>query len=142
MIKAGYMIEVSSWENDADYRKTTTVSGLSKTQVLFYHAFLQKFISRHADEKPNFKTFGNLNHITDYEWQDIYSYVREISEKYKSADFSFLEGDETDDNLYDIICETSYDLLGGSEFLLFRVFEDIKIYYIPETINEVKIKEM
>ena len=118
-IKAGYMVCVTTWENDADNYKTKIRSGLTKAQALAVEKFCRFFIS---NERNNC-TFGNKETV-DYEV---------IKETMDPDDIVLLSQIGSLEGLHS-------RLIGQwADGYYSRVFESIKFFYFPEDVNEVKL---
>ena len=57
IIKAGYRITVTSWENDADYYNTNTVDGLDEQETKFHVDLLKLIAGSNCNDST---VFGNM----------------------------------------------------------------------------------
>lgn len=115
-IKAGYRLEVQSWENDADNYKTEVVDGLDKETCQFYIDVI-KLTGRSGK-------FGNMYDPSEQEIAALTTALVKVFEKHgKLVD----SGDAVHDEGLEIIG----DLLGYSEGYHTRVMESFKVSYTP-----------
>jgi len=133
VIKAGYRLTVSSWENDADSYNTRTIDGLDDNKVRF-HVDLLKLI---AGSRHNGPTFGNMYDPSDKELEAFEKAVIKVLEKHPASNEGFTAAAEALDIANDIIG----DYTGYSEFYT-RVVESIVVEYVPQeiTIEDVSTK--
>jgi len=151
-IPAGYQLHIDTWENDADARVTKIWSGLSKEDCAFLIALCERFRSRNAHDhtkRNGFKGLGNGSTTAEDLLGAFFSTLNE--HQHISRDMRQLFEDvipaEEDDNdaaeiLYDILCDQvlgypvnetySYDY---ENFC--RVFDDYKVYYFEQPVNDV-----
>lgn len=125
MIKKGYQLRVTSWENDADNYNTVSLDGLSKEDVEFYLNFIKVFreldLENRCDEP-----------ITD---EEAASFREKISDLYNgNIPEKFKEWLGSDG--YAIV-ELSSDVLSGSTDFTTRVYDSHEVYFFPEDVNEV-----
>ena len=143
-IKPGYMIQITSWENDADAYRTIVKDGLSVTVAKFFIEFAELF------KKPQHDggLAANAYNSNDVKWPELTAAVRALFAKYPGVDKELWgdnDGDDDDDDIdfmndddaADTIYELAYDLFGSSEYQ-FRVFSGYVAYYIPQEIQEHK----
>lgn len=100
-IKLGWMLQVTSWENNGDFYNTKTLDGLTEDEVRAKVA-LCKVLHSIGQEPHDANT------------------VEEIAAKLD------LFEDEVEDGIYEL---TGFSDADGDEFL--RVCESWKVYYIP-----------
>jgi hypothetical protein len=148
MIKAGYQLHVTTWENDADAYVTKIISGLTEEDTRFYIAWAQQFVSRHGWKLKGLGNGANtaeeilqsLQNALDICWPTNLALVETIQE--------LLESEYSGDWAHELLCE---DLLGYpvqecymSKSHFTRVFESFKVFYIPVDIEQVtsKFKEV
>lgn len=132
MIKEGYMIEFSSWENDADARKTVTIDGLSLAQAKAYVYLASNFESKNSREKPG---FGN-SYIKDGDLEDL---LIDVEEKHPVMK-GLIEGI---DEFYEFLCG---NILGWPVDEIYyekehfcRVCDGYVVHYIEDFIPEVTL---
>lgn len=133
IIPVGYRLTVTTWENDADNYKTSTLEGLSKEKVQYYVDLLKPFEHSYHQGTGN---LGNIYQLTGPQEEQLKAHYWAILEKHKEVlgeDF-VLEG-EDEDQLMDIFNDELYDLdvRGGEQET--RVVESIKIEYTPQAIT-------
>lgn len=139
-IPAGYQIQITSWENDADHYNTVIKSGLTKDTAKFLLRFAELFKSANNHRDPGFGNQCRDHDETD--WDALSTKFSTLVLKYPSAlkeiGWDTLDIKE-DDYLRDAIHELHYELFGGSEYFSFRVFDKAESYYYPEAVKAVKL---
>lgn len=115
VIEKGYLVEVTTWENDGDSYKTESVSVDSELQVKEILAVLQRFGSTNTHKKGY---FGNA---------DVYESRRAISELWDSLDFEL-----------DV-----HNLIGTwADGEYYRVVESVHVFHVEKeiTLPEIPFK--
>jgi hypothetical protein len=128
IIPMGYRLTITSWENDADYYQTHTIEGLFENDVKFYIAVLKLFKSGSNDTF----CYGNLNSYRsnhNARVEAAQEAVNEIVEKFWGSTVP-----EHIEQFADVR-EAMPTLLGYSENFIFRVFESVKVEWIPHPIE-------
>lgn len=137
-IEKGYMLEIVSWENDADYYRTMYLTEETLQGAKNLKEFLIGLFGRDYTHKSG---VGNAG-----EWEEgetaskIYTYLENNMDNLICSkileDLGRLDLDEglTDYDIIDSVNEYAYDAMGGTDTYLFRVIESVKIYHVPETI--------
>lgn len=70
-IEPGYMLKITTWENDADNYNTLTKTGLTKEDTIFYIKVAKLFIScNNRDAKENY-AFGNSDVFRTWDIEDF-----------------------------------------------------------------------
>ena len=140
MIKKGYRIEFTSWENDGDSYKTNVVQGLeSEEEVRFYIKIANLFKSMN---NPENKGFGNTFE-RDFDEKDLMSKLKNIYEKYGlNIDEGLKECFELmiEENQINYVTDWIKDeILGYPENydLCFRVLDSFCVYYVPNEIEDI-----
>lgn len=125
-IEQGYMVVVTSWENDADNYKTETLSGLNRSEAKFYFEACNLMRSIYRGGK-----YGN-QYIEGYVTGEDSSFVKDLKKLAQNNNLDVFEYAHEDvlDDLIGIWCE-------GERY---RVCESCEVYYNPaeiklETIN-------
>lgn len=125
MIKAGYQISITSWENDGDNYNTITISGLTKDRVKYIIAMCKLFAS---------DNHGNLCECS-YDSPEVSLAVIDML-AVASAYHDVLEEDEIE-----YIKEDPMDymtkVLGSGEYFTFRAFDSYTVHYVPVDIADV-----
>lgn len=123
VIKAGYRIHVTSWENDADNYRTKTMEGVAKEHLPFIVAACKLLTSKY--DHQNGGGFGNIYQGST---EDLDLALSELIDKHPDRP-QYCDDPEgvSECLLYKL------GLMGGSEYTT-RVFDSIKIEYIPENI--------
>ncbi|ATN93101.1 hypothetical protein CPT_Melville_138 [Salmonella phage Melville] len=143
------MLEIQTWENDADHYKTQTVIGVEEQEIQQYKYILELFKESHCN---NSKKCGNE------EWDIVKgSVVKHIANGIESGQLTIefikkvlffqdlqllIDGDEQEE--YDLL-EGLQELLGypveyDSDFL--RVVESVKLFIIDEPIVMPDVKRI
>jgi hypothetical protein len=143
MIKAGIMLEVTSWENDGDFYQTKQLSGLTDSEAIMLIEFLNLF-SREGK-------FGN-NGVDEVSRDEFIKSVEIIIAHHYDTFISFFEHDldssiNDDEYFIELIHEVLCDkILGYSEEYndvpyFFRKCESIKVYNVPGDIFEMNLEK-
>lgn len=141
--KAGYMFEVSTWENDADRRMTKTVSGFTKDQAVAVNAYLEIF------KKSDWQ--GGFGNIYEPSFDQIDKFNLKLKEIYLAHKDAFDSMDITpDEDLLkegedDVYTEMFWELedelgISSTEFYTRKV-DSVKIYLLDHDVefNEVNL---
>lgn len=143
-IKPGYMIKITTWENDGDNYNTVSKEGLTADEARFYWEVAHLFTSKNYRQEEAV-TYGNADVGTVRE--EVNDSIGLIAQRFREKglgipkdwdieayeDKEWLEkyGDDFySDSLYDIVgiwCEGEY----------YRVFESAEVFLIPEAIKNV-----
>ena len=125
MIKAGYQITISSWENDGDNYKDITISGLTKDRVKYTIAMCSLFTSiKH----------GNL-YDASHDSHEVFL-ARLDMLAIASAYADVLEPDEIE-YIGEEPCEYMATFIGSNTDFTFRVFDSYKVYFMPIDIADI-----
>ena len=123
-IKPGFLLRITSWENDGDNYKTVSLDGLTLELVRFYVEFCKLF--RSVNSSPGL--FGNKEIDRDDQLQDV---VHQLALKYNIYDVhQFPEDMDWSDFQYDIIGRSNC----GDYY---RVFDSAEVFYLAETAKNV-----
>lgn len=132
-IKAGFRLEVETWENDADNYRTKVLDGLTEAEVKFYVELAKAHYSMNGLRK---KGFGNMYEPGFNEKEEYADAMRAIFRKHISVlnkiwdDFEPSWIDE--ESFLDMVRSVNYELgIGGSEYYFTRVTDSIKVSYTP-----------
>lgn len=139
----GYAITVASWENDADYNATKTMSGLTENQARVATNFAKLFRPCwRLRTKRGETSFDNLYEPSEAELADLYraadaiigddSFFRVI---YGWDDYKRPSEDDMGyihDAVYELM--SSLGLNGQQDQQFSRVAESIAVYYYPEDV--------
>lgn len=133
MIKKGYNIHITSWENDGDFYNTKVKVIQTQEEAKFYLEWLNIFGSRHnwKDRPAGLGNEMGLKYDGDV-MQSALAYTNELRIKYDLEVWSSVE------EFWDESC----DVLGSSEFYDFRVFERAEVYYIEQDLNPINLDEV
>lgn len=138
-IKAGYQVQISSWENDMDACRTVAIDGLSEGTAKFYCEFAGLFKKSHHEKGG---IAGNAYQDSDVKWPKLTAAVKALTEKYPLALAEIWEGDGIDFNnkgsIHDSIIELAYDVFGSSEFQ-FRKCAGVEVFFYPEEMTSIKL---
>ena len=128
-IKKGYLIEVTSWENDGDNYKTETLEGLSASEAEFYAEVCALFHSDYGRGNPG--KYGNTN-IEEYCEGETSGLVLDLTELAMKHELSV--EDYAHEDLVD-------DLIGcWNDGEYYRVCESIKAFYNPFDVVMAEVK--
>jgi hypothetical protein len=116
MIKEGFMVRITSWENDGDYYNTKTFDGLDTTQtrnLVAFCKFLQKVdrIKCHDVQNIDFSKFEYFNCYYGFSGWDF------------EATQDYFE-------------ELAYEILGCTEYGM-RVLEQFDVHFIEKDIPDL-----
>jgi len=138
-IKAGYQVQIASWENDLDHQRTKSIDGLSEGTAKFYCEFAGLFKKSHHEPGG---IAGNAYSDSDVKWPELTAAVKALTEKYPLALAEIWEGDGIDftdeDAIHDSIIELAYEAFGSSEFM-FRKCNGIDVFFFPEDIRSIDL---
>lgn len=134
-IKPGYLLKVTTWENDGDNYNTCDIAGLTEAEVRFYLHVCNKFKCSNWAEHAG--CFGNeeIHGEAFYEemMAHIAAYEGEIPQEWQ---FTPDEDADLDDEYH------YQDLLGdlgieSTEYGYWRVFERAEVFLVPAAIQNV-----
>lgn len=129
-------MSIVSWENDADNYGCEILEGLSEEEVKFYLELCKLHVSR--NHRGDLHRFGNA-----YDYESIKGRHEEalaaLAKKYQPI-LKFAEIEEGDDAYYDMMMDYLRMCLGSSEFYT-RVFESVKIEYVPYDVTFEDVTE-
>ena len=132
-VKQGYLLKITTWENDADNYNSATLDGLTEKQVEFYVAVAKMHysINRHQG------CFGNMYEPSEEEEEEYTNAMRVLYKKHidvvaelwgETFEPSFID----DPDFLDVVMSVNHDLtLSGSEGRMTRVTDKIEISYNP-----------
>lgn len=124
VIKPGYRITCTSWENDADNYNTKTVDGLSEDTVRFHVDLLKLIAGSNCNDKT---VFGNMYEPRNEAIKAFEAAVLEVLRKHDKLDLEY----DTLDTAMSIIGDyTGY----GDDGFFTRVVESLEVEYIPQEI--------
>lgn len=129
IIKAGYRLTVSSWENDADHARTLQKDGLNLDETKFIVDIISLYRSGNL---------GNMYQPQDKEYQKEITALRKVIAKHPNAHkFLSLEIEQLEDDENIRVCvheNILYDFMGSGDFYS-RVYESHQVEYIPVEIQ-------
>ena len=135
---AGYILEVTTWENDADNYKTVPIYGLELNDV----KFLIKFFSHFKSSSRNSVNFGNSDLDPENTAKIMEVFKKTFNECPPSSPDIFADFKEFIDNEWDINECLIYDIIGTwYESQMYRVADNFNVYYVPVEI-ESKFNEL
>ncbi len=112
MIKAGYTLEVTSWENDGDCYNTKRLDGLRAKDVSWRFKFLKRF-SQDNDHQLTEESVNALILLVDPNRYNNEAITEELA--------------------YEVVNDVIYEMLGStyeSDYL--RTFESAAVYYVEQ----------
>lgn len=133
IIKAGYRLTATSWENDADHYAAEVMDGLTEAEVRMY-VELGTYLGSGYGEND----FGNMyvGSSRDDKVVKVRQVLSEVIKKHRGAF-------ENDDHFEFAVCEpiefVNDKLLGYSDDYLMRVLQEIKVEFIP---NDIVIQDV
>jgi hypothetical protein len=133
-VPAGYILKITTWENDGDNYKTSEITGLSKEDVPLYLHLVSLFKSRHGGSP---KGIGNSSVLSSENLAEkIFDHFESASLPLPSA---LRKGeDETDNEFRYRLDEEIFELIGvWMEGEYYRVFERAKIFFVKSPIQDV-----
>ncbi len=141
-LRPGYLVKITTWENDADNEKTVERDGLTEAQARFLIRAAQLFNSKNS-ANPG---FGNCNRKSDADLPDRLEalvaehkvqYGNEGIPEYWDVDTWAAEA-EHDEYREDYTRDVFYDLIGmWNEGEYWRVFTRFEVFLVPEAIRNV-----
>lgn len=132
-IPAGYQIQITSWENDADNYNTKILSGLTKEDAKFYIEFAKLFKTPYHDEGG---LAANASDYEDVKWPELIEAYKAVCDKYLPSNGANW-GDER--TIKNAISTYACQLLGSSEHYQFRVYDGYVAYLFTTEIKAVKL---
>lgn len=155
-IKPGYLLKITTWENDADNYNTKEIAGLKKSEAVFLIKVCELFKSCNSKDKgygnADVWYSGYINHPTYPSRTDegMVEDIMSLSDKHRvenggeiPKDWNWREykanGHKIEDVCRDYYSDLLYDIglgtWGEGEYR--RVFESYKIFYVPGEIEDV-----
>lgn len=147
-IKAGYIVKVTAWENDADDYSYTVITGLTEKEVAFYKEWLPGF-------SCNYGGMGN----DDFNFIKAITHLHSLRDKYMDEIDSQLDIDLYDVDSIELALndkefveynkELLYNAIEGilgspvsyyGDFV--RVFDNIEVYLLKEDAIIPKLKKV
>lgn len=147
----GYIVDITSWENDADHYSNQTLYGLQKCEVEFLKDFLIYFrTASHYKEAMGNRNIVHssilhiLNMLYEQHQEGIELFLKD-DKKILEAIPKVTESDDAADDIEDDIHDLVIRLLGEPveyDYNFVRVFESLKVYYLKEALKIPKLKEI
>lgn len=135
LYKAGYLIRITSWENDGDNYNTKEIQVATdkEARAVTEFAWLFKSQNRRGDSG-----IGNMYEPDDAERSQVLAAFQKIYEKHPGVfdlDLSTVEDEEEKaDYILDYFIDYAYDLgLSCGEFYT-RVCEKVEVLYFPQDV--------
>lgn len=144
MIKKGYQIHIETWENDADAINTNVISDLSKNDVNYFIDLAKYFDKRSSHSNKNItpKALFNILNLCKEKHPNVNNNIKEkFFVEENQLELTKTEFDELMEDYYESLCQWlllypyNIDCLDGNMFC--RVVNDVKVFYVPEDIEEV-----
>lgn len=131
VFEAGYHLEVTSWENDADAYATTKEYFATKEELDLAVKFYSLFESRNGRN-------GGLGNSTT-NTAKVYDFVKERCPEILEAFITDAKVDE--DCVAEQLWEMAYNTVGvWNDGRYWRVVEHMSAYHVPETVTFLEIK--
>lgn len=125
LVKKGYTLEVTSWENDADNYRTESITYENKDEATRISKMIRELF---CSSTNGGKGIGNI--------MDEDEKAEQIILEYLSENIVFEDQENMDDETkVDNVMGINNDVMGGSEWYYSRVFDSMEIYYSHESIN-------
>lgn len=131
---AGYLIRVTSWENDADNYNTMEIQVDTKQEARTVSALCDLLRSRY---RVSWDTYSNMYEPSDTDLAKFATAVAQIPDIKEFVQSVFPDIEELQEDpecgfgYMDAVMDILYDLgLAGGEFYT-RVCEKVEVYYIP-----------
>jgi len=121
--KKGYTLEVVSWENDGDDFRIERKTYQDKDKAIAVAKMCKELFC-----SKNNGGDGVGNSMDNECYDQVVEYMKDNPELTKNHNC------EDDEDLWDLCCDYSYELMDGSDFYDFRVCEKVEIYYVPDDI--------
>lgn len=158
IIPPGYQLHIDTWENDGDNGSTQIISGLTEEDTRFYVELCHKFKSasnggkelgyfgNHGCEEAELKAAVKevmLNHFGKISDKTRMTFAVALNDQDCNHECDDCELEDCSaEGLHYLLCET---MLGfTSEYYdernFCRVFENFKVFYIPEAAEDVTSK--
>lgn len=140
IIKKGYRITVTSWENDADNYNTKTMDGFTKEEAHLFIDIFKLFYSK--NNRSNKGCFGNIYSPTEAEMKAMNLAFIDIFSKHPTHEECFpLEEDEVDlaqnekDEIrIECVMDMLYDFGLRGEFFA-RVLDSYTVEFVEQDIH-------
>jgi hypothetical protein len=133
VIPAGYRVTISSWENDADARQDEILEGLTKERVQYLVDLCSLFKSSSQGKQYH----GNMYDPSEKEIHRACLAIVLVMNKHREAltedELEVLNEDDLG-SIGDFMTDFLGELLGRSENYWVRVFDGMKIEYVPVSI--------
>jgi hypothetical protein len=129
LYRAGYLIRVTSWENDGDNYNTKEIQVDTEQEARDVVAFCEMFGSSSRNEHD----IGNLCDGEDNATRPAFRAFYFSHPGFVNLTLSDYEDEEEEtDAICDAMMEVAYELgLNGSEYFYTRVCESVTVYRIP-----------
>jgi hypothetical protein len=129
LYRAGYLIRVTSWENDGDNYNTKEIQVDTEQEARDVVAFCDMF----GSNSPSEHDIGNLCDGEGNEARPAFRAFYFSHPGFVNLTLSDYEDEEEEtDAICDAMMEVAYDLgLSGGEYFYTRVSESVTVYRIP-----------
>lgn len=148
-IKAGYIVKVTAWENDADDYSYTVISGLTEKEVSFYKEWLAGYISCSSggmgNDNFNFaKAITHLHSLRDKYMEEIDSQLDIDLYDVDSIELA-LNNEEFVEYNKELLYNAIEGILGQPVQYygyFVRVFDGMEVYLLKEDVVIPKLKKV
>ena len=123
VIKKGYYLEITTWENDGDNYKTKIMDGLSEAEARHYKGFTDQFHSKYAGAAGLNLGNSEIDYYVDDEMSNQEAYLIKSCHKYLLDVDTHGHGDI----VFDVVntwCNGEY----------YRVVESCKVFFNPSEV--------
>ncbi len=144
-IKAGYIVKVTAWENDADDYSYTVITGLTEKEVSFYKEWLPGYAGGMGNDNFNFiKSITHLHSLRDKYMDEIDSQLDIDLYDVDSIELALNDKEFVEYNK-ELLYNAIEGILGSpvsyySDFV--RVFDNIEVYLLKEDVIIPKLKKV
>jgi len=147
-IKAGYIVKVTAWENDADDYSYTVITGLTEKEVAFYKEWLPGFSCSYGgmgnDDFNFIKAMTHLHSLRDKYMDEIDSQLDIDLYDVDSIELALNDKEFVEYNK-ELLYNAIEGILGSpvsyyGDFV--RVFDNIEVYLLKEDVIIPKLKKV
>jgi hypothetical protein len=129
-IQAGYLLQVTSWENDADFYNTKSLDGLTKSQVQWRIAFLNALKEDDSFDDESVPYVDIAAKITNELGIECVIWNDNVPD--------YPNGLEDEDAQREYYCGLAYDMLGATEYGCGRrIVDSYSVYCIPDKLEDI-----
>lgn len=129
LYKAGYVVKVTSWENDGDNYATKEINVTTRKDV----EHIVKLVKLFTSSSNNSNGLGNIYDPNESEVEKIHAAFMKLHDEY--PEFINTTPEDTEDDIGDYYFDLLYGIgLGGSGEFYTRVLSKVQVLYFPEDV--------